>query len=464
MAQPQRAIEIERPLPQNVDAERAILGAILLDNSAIDKAGEKMTVADFFHDHHKKLFHAMVALREAGQAIDLLTLTEKMQARGELDSVGGAAYVSQLMDGVPHITNVAHYAAIVHEKAQLRDLIHYTAAIQQKAFEAITPPAELYSDLDTIVRLSSNGNGHGRPKLNLTTQGEVSLMNLKPATFVIDPILPVQGLGMLYSKRGMGKTYVALEIAHCVAIGATKCFSWTVPQARPVLYVDGEMPANRMQERLRGIILGHGSRMPEDPQLFRIITPDLQERGVFPNIATREGQNMIEEHMKGDELLVLDNLSCLCRSGKENEGDDWVPVAEWALRLRQRGIAVLFIHHAGKGGEQRGTSRREDLLDCVIAMRPAAEHSASEGLRCEIHIEKLRNSGAAEAVYPFELTMQTTENGAVMWLQRPLKEVIEYTALKMYAEGMSIRDVAEELHISKRRAHQIKNSGVKLPH
>ena len=64
--------------------------------------------------------------------------------------------------------------------------------------------------------------------------------------------------------------------------------------------------------------------------------------------------------------MILDNLSALCVSGKENEGESWLPVQRWALRLRQRGISVLFVHHAGKGGAQRGTSRREDLLDVVI--------------------------------------------------------------------------------------------------
>src|ERR1700677_4498908 len=100
MATASRALE--RPMPHNVEAERSILGAILLDN----------------------------------KAIDLVTLTEQLQRVGELESVGGAAYVSQLMDGVPHITNVEHYARIVKEKSLLRGLIHATSAIQQQALEA----------------------------------------------------------------------------------------------------------------------------------------------------------------------------------------------------------------------------------------------------------------------------------------------------------------------------------------
>ncbi len=127
---------LERPMPHNVEAERSILGAILLDNNAINPAIEKLKPEDFFHDHHRRIYQQMIALGETQQAIDLVTLTEQLQRSGELESVGGAAYVSQLMDGVPHITNVEHYARIVKEKSLLRGLIHATSAIQQQALEA----------------------------------------------------------------------------------------------------------------------------------------------------------------------------------------------------------------------------------------------------------------------------------------------------------------------------------------
>ena len=135
---------LERPMPQNVEAERSILGAILLDNNAINAAIEKLKPEDFFHDHHRRIYQQMITLGESQQAIDLVTLTEQLQRSGELESVGGAAYVSQLMDGVPHITNVEHYARIVKEKSLLRGLIHATSAIQQQALEA-------EDDADTIL-------------------------------------------------------------------------------------------------------------------------------------------------------------------------------------------------------------------------------------------------------------------------------------------------------------------------
>src|ERR1700686_3017675 len=127
---------LERPMPHNVEAERTILGAILLDNNAINPAIEKLKPEDFFHDHHRRIYQQMIVLGETQQAIDLVTLTDQLHRSGELESSGGPAYIAQLMDGVPHVTNVEHYARIVKEKSLLRGLIHATNAIQQQALEA----------------------------------------------------------------------------------------------------------------------------------------------------------------------------------------------------------------------------------------------------------------------------------------------------------------------------------------
>ena len=88
---------------------------------------------------------------------------------------------------------------------------------------------------------------------------------------------------------------------------------------------------------------------------FQILTPDAQQDRGIPNLSESEGQREIDALITDDiKLIVLDNLSCLTRSGKENESESWLPVQEWALRLRSRGKSVLFVHHAGKSGQQRG--------------------------------------------------------------------------------------------------------------
>src|SRR5260370_24904444 len=135
---------LERPLPQNLDAERSVLGAILVDNHAINVAIEKLRPEDFFHDHHRRIFQQMMALHESQQAIDLVTLTEELHRHGELQASGGASYLAQLLDGAPHLSNIEHYEPIVQEKAILRNLIHTTHKIQQRALDA-------EEDADTIL-------------------------------------------------------------------------------------------------------------------------------------------------------------------------------------------------------------------------------------------------------------------------------------------------------------------------
>src|SRR5262249_8898849 len=126
---------LERPLPSNLDAERSILGAILLDNKALNAAIEPLNPEDFFIPQHRNIFTRMIALGESQQAIDLVTLTEELHRRSELDASGGAPYLASLADGMPRVSNVEHYARIVKEKAILRNLIRTTHDIQQRAFE-----------------------------------------------------------------------------------------------------------------------------------------------------------------------------------------------------------------------------------------------------------------------------------------------------------------------------------------
>src|ERR1700682_4284089 len=96
---------LERPLPQNVEAERSVLGAILLDNHTLNTAIEKLKPEDFFLDQHRRIFMQMIWLGEAQQPIDLLTLSDQLHRKGELESAGGAAYLAQLVDGVPRVSH-----------------------------------------------------------------------------------------------------------------------------------------------------------------------------------------------------------------------------------------------------------------------------------------------------------------------------------------------------------------------
>ena len=126
----------ERTLPHNLEAERSVLGAILLHNDAFNLAAEVIDSSDFFRDAHRRIFDKMVKLAERGDAIDLVTLKEELSRAGEIDEVGGPAYIAALVDGVPRSTNVEHYARIIKEKATLRNLIFSANKILATAYEA----------------------------------------------------------------------------------------------------------------------------------------------------------------------------------------------------------------------------------------------------------------------------------------------------------------------------------------
>jgi putative DNA primase/helicase len=285
---------------------------------------------------------------------------------------------------------------------------------------------------------------------------ELLKREIKPREMLLAPILPEKGLAMLYSYRGIGKTFIALGIAAAVSSGS-RFLRWTAPRSRRVLYLDGELPAKTVQERSAMVLAGIEGDGPASDAL-RIITPDFQERPI-PDLSTSEGQGLIEPHLDGIDLLVLDNLSALCRYGNENEGESWLPMQEWGLALRRRGISVLFVHHAGKNRSQRGTSRREDLLDTVFTLKHPADYNPSEGLRCEVHFEKTRGMLGA-AAKPFEVRLETGTDGRAIWTHRDLEDAKAAQAAELFAAGMSVRDVAEELDISKSTAQRLRTKRV----
>jgi replicative DNA helicase len=126
---------LRRVPPQSVDAEECVLGAILLDNSALDRVLELITPDDFYREAHRKIYRAIIALTERNEPVDIITLAEALHASGELSDVGGRAFLADLADRVPTAANVAHYAKIVREKALLRLLITTATSIAGRGYE-----------------------------------------------------------------------------------------------------------------------------------------------------------------------------------------------------------------------------------------------------------------------------------------------------------------------------------------
>src|SRR5262245_27372377 len=259
-------------------------------------------------------------------------------------------------------------------------------------------------------------------------------LSLPVREFIIDPILPKRGLAMLYGPRGLGKSHLALLLAFAAACGDKALSSWHAPTSRRVLYIDGEMPAQPMQERLSAIGLASMKKPPQG--MLRFLCADLLD-GPLPDLAVPENQEWLERSWgEQPELLILDNLSALTSAARDNEADAWTPMQRWLLSLRRRGVSVLFIHHAGKGGQQRGTSRREDILDTVIALRRPADYSPQEGARFEVHMEKARGL-YGDAAAPFEASL-VTEGVTSCWTWKPLEDARLAKAAAMFSEGMSV--------------------------
>ena len=286
-----------------------------------------------------------------------------------------------------------------------------------------------------------------------------------PRETLLSPVLAVQSLMMVFAMRGLGKTYFALTMALAVASGGKVFGRWEAFKAARVLYIDGEMPAVTLQERISKIVEG-GDFDITDPDMLRIITPDEQD-DPMPNLATKAGQEAIEPFLDGVALIILDNLSTLARTGKANDEDSWVPVQEWLLSLRRRGISVLLIHHAGKNGQQRGTGAKEDILDTVIELRRPSDYRADEGARFEVHFTKARGLYGNDTE-PFEAWLHTADNGGYEWLTKSVTQSELKKVKELFALGMSVREVAEETGLPKSSIHRLRQKleagGESLPH
>jgi hypothetical protein len=251
----------------------------------------------------------------------------------------------------------------------------------------------------------------------------------------------------------LGKSWLALSIGLTVASGS-QLLRWSAPRKRRVLYVDGEMPLVALQERLSAIAATAG-RIDNDH--FRLLAADYVESGI--NLSSEEGQQSVEALLPETDLVILDNISTLFGRG-ENASDAWLPMQQWLLRLRRKGLAVLLVHHAGNNGRQRGTSRREDALDTVIALRRPENYSPNQGCRFEIHFEKLRNRVDPAASLPFEANLETVlaaGQKVVHWTDHDLVPPILKRAAELFQDGLSVREVAATLKISKSEAGRLRH-------
>lgn len=297
--------------------------------------------------------------------------------------------------------------------------------------------------------------GETVPPLVPITAAALLGMSIPTRQMALAPILPLPGLAMLYGPRGMGKTFAALSIAYAMAAGGdAPALRWRAPAPRRIIYLDGEMPAGALQERLADIVRGAGVMAP--PDNLRFVCADLLPEGL-PSIARPAMQRALFTAATDADVVILDNLSALAGGLRENEADDWQPIQTFLMALRRAGKHVLLVHHAGKGGQQRGTSRREDVLDTVIALRRPVDYEPDQGARVEVHLEKARGLAGPEAS-PFEARLIAAPDGGLTWAVTDLRDANRHRAETLLAEGLSIRDVAEETGLTRSAVHRLKKA------
>src|SRR5438105_14435863 len=224
---------LDRPLPQSPDAERAVLGSILINNNAFYRVVGLIGTEDFFKDAHRTIFTAMRRLAEESREIDLLTVKEDLGKRGVMEQAGGSGYISSLIDGIPDVANVERYARIVKEKSMLRRLIVMGNSVMRAALDAPSEPTDVLSIAErSLYEIAEGSIDKGFVQLDrITRQNMAAIEQLQHAGKLITGIptgydrfneftsgFQPQDLVIIAARPSMGKTSFMMNIAEAIAI------------------------------------------------------------------------------------------------------------------------------------------------------------------------------------------------------------------------------------------------------
>lgn len=258
-------------------------------------------------------------------------------------------------------------------------------------------------------------------------------------------------LGFIYAPRGIGKTWMSLELAIAIAEGRD-CGPWRSGGARRVLYVDGEMPCEAIGGRIAGMGGGSNLAVLNHEALFHL-------EGYTLNFADPLAQSALTECMTGCgvQVVFFDNLSCLFSGVRENEADAWEMVLGWLLGLRRHRIAVVVVHHSGRNKEtMRGTSRREDAAFWVMKLEEVAQEQREGASFCS-RFTKDRNSHSEQAAYEWRFSNGMGGRTSIEWTPSSPLEIFR----QWVGDGLtSAEDIAKEMNVTKGRVSQLAKKGI----
>ncbi|HKY32061.1 MAG TPA: replicative DNA helicase [Candidatus Polarisedimenticolia bacterium] len=376
-------ITLERTLPHNLDAERSILGSIILENRALNQAQEILREEDFYRESHRRLYRVMESLRERSSVIDLVTLKNELERSGELDAVGGAAYVASLVDGVPKSANVEHYARIVKEKAILRGLIDAGNRIVHLCFEAEAPVEDLLDEAQKQIFQIAEGNlrsgfvpvrevaGPTLEYIDKLHERQELITGIPTGFERLDEMtsgLQNTDLIVVAARPSMGKTALALNISQHVATRAGRTVGvFSLEMSKEQLFLRMLCAQARVDaHRLRTGRLGK-----DEWARLTMAFGELTEARIY--VDDTPGISLFEMRAKarrlkaerGLDLVVVDYLQLVRGRGRyENRTQEVSDISRSLKGLaKELRVPLIALSQLSRAPEQRGGDHKPQLSD-----------------------------------------------------------------------------------------------------
>ncbi len=379
----------ERTLPHSLEAERSVLGAIVIQNDVFDLAAQIINSRDFYRDAHRRVFATMAAMRERGDAIDFVTIKEELSRNGNLDDVGGPAYVASLADGVPRATNAEYYARIVKEKSSLRSIIYAGNAAVSAAYEGDGERAvDAFRTLATQVAAAQPDTAPAQ----LRSYRAHELVDQPRPVEVIEGVAWAGLVTVIVSESGTGKTFVGLDSGAAVSEGRNWLGRRTLRGS--VVYVTFEGDA--MGVRLRGLIESQGRSLQHlhVVSATRPISPATTAGDERPSVGELDLQALLVDVAarieKANEPPIREVVFDTARASMRGNEDDSDTVAAYIRAVKRIGAvvptaALVVMHHAGwqdgesKRKRERGSSAWRGNADASFYLEQQGDYNRDTG-------------------------------------------------------------------------------------